>query len=351
MSFRMSFRAWVSLITVFLLGIVIYFAWPEILQAAKLFGGVNLWILALLIPAQLFSYYANGGMIFSYLRAKGNLKNVNHWQLTRMALELNFVNHILPSGGAAGFSYMGWLLGHHGVSAGRATMAQLVRFSLTFFSFTLMLIGCVVILSFDNLISRPALIISGVMVAGVVGVVIFLIYVVGNRERLIKFSSWLTNKINKIVSKLSRGKKNEVMKLQVVEKFFIDIHQDYLEIIAEKKILTWPLIWAFIESIMDVVLILIAFKALGYWVNPAVMLVAFGISSTVSVITSIPGGAGIYEAVMIAFLASSGVPAGVAIAGTLLARVTLLGGTVIFGYLFYQLTINKYGKIKQPTNL
>ena len=102
---------------------------------------------------------------------------------------------------------------------------------------------------------------------------------------------------------------------------------------------------------MDVVLILIAFKALGYWVNPAVMLVAFGISSTVSVITSIPGGAGIYEAVMIAFLASSGVPAGVAIAGTLLARVTLLGGTVIFGYLFYQLTINKYGKIKQPTNL
>jgi hypothetical protein len=47
---------------------------------------------------------------------------------------------------------------------------------------------------------------------------------------------------------------------------------------------------------------------------------------------------------MIAFLASAGVPADIAIAGTLVARVTLLLGTVIFGYLFYQLTIVKYGK-------
>jgi hypothetical protein len=47
---------------------------------------------------------------------------------------------------------------------------------------------------------------------------------------------------------------------------------------------------------------------------------------------------------MITFLASSGVPAEIAIAGTLLARVALLSGTVLFGYIFYQLTINKYGK-------
>lgn len=56
-----------------------------------------------------------------------------------------------------------------------------------------------------------------------------------------------------------------------------------------------------------------------------------------------PGGAGVYEAVMVAFLAASGVTTEVAIAGTLLARVTLLAGTILFGYLFYQLTIIKYG--------
>jgi hypothetical protein len=38
------------------------------------------------------------------------------------------------------------------------------------------------------------------------------------------------------------------------------------------------------------------------------------------------------------------VPPDVAIAGTLLARVTLVLGTIIFGYVFYQLTVLKYGK-------
>jgi uncharacterized protein (TIRG00374 family) len=74
------------------------------------------------------------------------------------------------------------------------------------------------------------------------------------------------------------------------------------------------------------------------------LFIAFGISSIVSVFSATPGGAGIYEAIMIAFLASAGTPTEVAIAGTLLARTTLLIGTVIFGYIFYQLTINKYGK-------
>jgi len=44
------------------------------------------------------------------------------------------------------------------------------------------------------------------------------------------------------------------------------------------------------------------------------------------------------------FLASAGVAAEVAIAGTLLARVILMVGTIAGGYVFYQLTIVKYGK-------
>ena len=47
---------------------------------------------------------------------------------------------------------------------------------------------------------------------------------------------------------------------------------------------------------------------------------------------------------MIAVLAAGGVGQSQAIAGTLLARVTLLLGTIIFGYVFYQMSIVKYGK-------
>ena len=340
----MSFRAWVSVITLILLSIIVYLAWPEIIKAVGLIGSTNIWVLSLLIPIQLISYYANGGMIFSYLRSKGNLKSTSHWQMTRIALELNFVNHILPSGGAAGFSYLGWLLGRHGVSAGRATMAQIVRFVLVFVSFIALLLVCIAILVFDHRINKTIVILCTVMIVVVVLATAAILYMVSNHKRLIKFSNWITRTVNKITSKITRGKKTEVLKLEQVEVFFTDIHKDYLEILDEKKILIKPLIWAIIENIMNVALIYVAFVSLGYWVSPPMLFLACGLSAIAAVVSSVPGGAGVYETVMVAFLASSGVPADVAIAGTLLARIALLGGTIVFGYVFYQLTINKYGK-------
>jgi uncharacterized protein (TIRG00374 family) len=340
----MSFRTWVTVITLALLGLIVYFGWPEIVKAFGLLDNVNWWILVLLIPIQLFSYYANGGIIFSYLRAKGNLRSATHGQMTRMALELNFVNHILPSGGVAGFSYLGWVLNRYGVGAGRATMAQIIKYLLSFVSFILILLISLATLIFDHRVNKIIVILCAAMVVGVIVAIIFIIYMVGNHKRLLKFSGWLVRTVNKIVTKFTRGKKPEVLKLQKVEAFFTEIHTDYLEILTEKKILIKPLIWATAENILNVALIEIAFMALGHWISPAYLFVALGISAIASVISSVPGGAGVYETVMIAFLVSSGITADIAIAGTLLARVMLLSGTILFGYVFYQLTINKYGK-------
>jgi uncharacterized protein (TIRG00374 family) len=302
----------------------------------------------MLIPVQFFSYYAIGSIIFSYLRSKGNLKETSHWTMTRMALELNFVNHIIPSGGAAGFSYLGWVLSRHGVSAGRATMAQLVRFSISFIAFLLLLAVAVVILVLDHRISPVIIMISvGLTLVAIIAAII-LLFVIGSNTRLKKFSGWLTRFVNGFVSKVSRGKKQGTVKLEVIESFFEELHQDYLSLKHEKRILVRPFLWAIVMNVADVALIAIAFMALGYFVNPAILFVAFGISSVASIVSVTPGGAGIYEAIMIAFLASAGVPADVAIAGTLLTRVTLLLGTILFGYFFYQLTIVKYGK--RPTD-
>lgn len=340
----MSFRTWVSIITIVLLGAVIIFGWPEIVEAWNLLGRVDLWILALMLPVQIFSYYATGGMIFSYLRSKGNLKDTSHWEMTRMALELNFVNHILPSGGAAGFSYLGWVLGRHGVKAGRATMAQIIRFFLTFVSFVMLLVIAVIIVAADEGVSRFVLLISSGLVASAIFGSLFLLYIIGNRARLHNFAGFLTRTSNHVMMKLSRGKKKEAVKLKAVEDFFSDLHQDFEEIKAEKKLLLKPFIWSIFANIADVALLFIAFWALGVIINPAMLLIGFGIASIVSAISITPGGAGVYEAIMIAFLASAGVEPHLAIAGTLLARVLLMLGTIVFGYVFYQLTIVRYGK-------
>lgn len=340
----MSFRTWVSIVTIILLGVVIIVGWPEIVAAWNLLGQVNLWILAIMLPVQIFSYYATGGMIFSYLRAKGNLKDTSHWEMTRMALELNFVNHILPSGGAAGFSYLGWVLGRHGVKAGRATMAQIIRFFLTFVSFVMLLIIAVIAVAIDEGVSRFVLLISSGLVATAVFSALFLLYIIGNKERLHNFAGFLTKTTNKVIAKITHGKQKDIVKLKPVETFFTDLHQDFDEIKSEKKLLFKPFVWSVFANLADVALLFIAFWSLGVIVNPAMLLIGFGIASIVSAISITPGGAGVYEAIMIAFLASAGVEPHLAIAGTLLARVLLMLGTIVFGYVFYQLTIVRYGK-------
>lgn len=344
----MSFRSWATIITLILLALVVVFGWKEIAHAFRLLGDVNLWILSIIIPVQLLSYYATGGMIFSYLRAKGNLKDTSHWAMTRMALELNFVNHIIPSGGAAGFSYLGWVLGRHGVSPGRATMAQIVRFTIGFASFIVILLIAVAALALDHQVNRTIIIITGLLTFAAIALFVLSIVIIGSKRRLDKFSSGLVRVVNRIVSFFTRGRKQNSLKFEVVEPFFVQLHEDYLHIRADKKILVKPFVWGLVMSVCDVALLAVAFMSLGYWVNPATLFVAFGVSGAASIFSVTPGGAGVYEAIMITFLASAGVPADVAIAGTLLARVSLLLGTIIFGYFFYQLTIVKYGK--RPTN-
>jgi len=343
----MSLRGWLTTITLILLAIVVIAAWPEIVLAWNLLDQVNLAILALLIPLQFFSYFATGGMIFSYLRSKGDLKGVSQFRMTRIALELNFVNHILPSGGAAGFSYLSWVLSRLGVKPGRSTMAQIVRFVLTFLSFVVLLVVAVGLLVLEQQISRVVVLLCIMLAVFAVGATLGLIYLLGSKRRITRFSLWLTKKVNRFVGFITRGKKPSVVPDGLILGFFNDIHDDFVAIRKDKRILIKPFIWAILANLADVALLFVAFWSLGFVINPAVLFVAFGVSSLASVVSVTPGGAGVYEAIMIAFLATTGVPLDVAIAGTLLARVALILMTILFGYVFYQLTVNKYGR--RPT--
>lgn len=340
---KMSFRRVLTIVTLILLAVVIFFAWPELVKAWGLIGRIDWWILALVIPVQLLSYYATGGMVFAYLRRKGNLQDTSHWQMTRIALELNFVNHILPIGGAAGFSYLGWILGKHGVTPGRTTAAQLVRYTLTFITFVILLVIAALLLILDHSVNRTILMLCALLVVAAIVGTFFVIVIISSRQNLLKFSGFLTRLVNRIGTFFTRGRNKQVIKDNMLETFFMDLHDDYLAIRRDIRVLTVPFIWALIANILDVALLFIAFWSLGTAVNPAALFIAFGLSSIGGVIAATPGGAGAYEVIMVAFLAATGVEPEVAIAGVLLARVTLVLGTIIFGYFFYQLTINKYG--------
>jgi uncharacterized membrane protein YbhN (UPF0104 family) len=172
----MSLRGWMSLATFVLIGVILFFSRHELEHAWGLLEHVNIWLLLLLIPGQMLVYYAGGEMIFSYLRGKGRIMHVSRWQTAMIALEGNFVNHLLPSGGVSGISYLTWRLGHFGVPPGRATMAQVVRQVVTFAAFALLLFISLFVITLDGAINRWIILVSALLVGSMMIAIAAAIY-------------------------------------------------------------------------------------------------------------------------------------------------------------------------------
>ncbi|PLS81133.1 hypothetical protein CYG49_02745 [Candidatus Saccharibacteria bacterium] len=338
----MSFRTVLSVITLLAIIAILFFARQELVTAWNLLWNVDLWILSLLIPVQFISFFAVGAMIFEYLRKQDELKDTSKFQTARMALELNFVNHALPSGGVSGVSYMAWRLKHYGVKAGRATMAQVVRFVVTFAAYLVLLLISIIVITIDGSINRFSVLISSALATAIILGTIFGIYIIRSQAQLHAFSRSLTRGINKLGRRFT--KREQLVQEKTIEYFFTDLHQDYLILQRNKGLLKKPLIWAFVFNIAEISMFVIAYAALGVYVNPAIIIIAYGVATVAGIFSITPGGAGAYEAIMISFLVGAGAPYGATIAAILLTRVILIVGTIISGYIFYQHSLVKYGK-------
>lgn len=341
---KLSLRTWLSIATFALIIIVLVLSRHELARAWQLMTEVNVWILALFIPIVLLNYYAAGEMIFSYLRGKKLIKHISAFEQMRMSLEMNFVNHVLPSGGASGVSYMTWRLSKHGVSGSRAIMAQAVRLVVGFAAFSLLLVIAVLAVTIDNGVNRSIILVSSTLVGLMVAGTVVGIYFIKDVRRVRKASAWLTRAINFIVRKVTFGKKRRVLSEKKTEVFLVDMHDDYLELKRDRRVLIQPFVWAIIFTCTDIAMYFVAFWALGTIVNPAPILIAYGLATIAGFIVITPGGSGAYEALMVGFLVVAGLAQGTAIAGIVLARVIILLVIIIIGYIFYQHALMRYGK-------
>lgn len=339
----MSFRIWLSIVTVALLALILFLARHELHAAWLLLGQVDLLILLLMVPVQLLVLYAGGEMIFSYLRDKGQVKKVSKWEMIRISFEGNFVNHVLPSGGVSGVSYLTWRLSHLGVSPGRATMAQVVRHASTFTAFALLLLIALFAVTLDGDLNRWIILTSASLFGLIAGGVLACIYLLSSKRRIEKFAVWMYRALNYVTRRVTFGRKRKLVKQEVISEFLDDMHHDFVELRHDKKLLIKPYLWGIVFNIADAGLFMVAFWSLGEIFNPAPILIAYGVASLVGFVVATPGGAGVYEAIMVTVLAFAGISGGVAIAGILLARVVILIITIVFGYVFYQHALSTYG--------
>lgn len=344
----MSFRSWLSVVTFVLILVVLYGARKELVQAWELLARVDVWVLFAMVPLAMLSYLSVGEMVFSYLRRGGHFEGVKPWTLARISLEMNFVNHVLPSGGVSGISYMNWRLGRFGVAAGKATMAQAVRYVVGFAAMATMLAMSVLVVTIDGNINRWIILMSSAIVTVMIVATLLLIYLVKSPTRLQRFSRTITRFINKFVAFITFGKKPELLNALIVNAYFQDMHDDYVALNRDKRVLIKPYLWALLFTVVEVALFFVAFLALGSVVNPAPILIAYGVASFAGFVVVTPGGAGAYEAIMVFILAAAGLQPRDAIAGVLLARVIILLSTIGLGYIFYQRALMTYGKRSTP---
>lgn len=342
----MKFRRIATIVSIVLVVLLIIISWKDIRRAWELLEQVNLLILSLIIPAQLLSYYASGAVLITFLKSRGNLKDVGPLETTRFALEFNFVNHILPTGGLSGLSYAAWRFKKLGVSPSRTALASVLRAALVFIVFLVFLVVSVYILALQGDVDRLLLVTVSSLSTLIVVTTVIAAYIFHSRGRSKAAGRQIAKFINLLGRKILR--RQRVIKQTTVEDFFLEMSEDYRDLRGKPRELKKPFMWAVVFIIFEVAMYFIVFAALGSVINPAALLVAYGVGNALGIIVATPGGVGGQEAGMVMVLAAIGIPGGVAIAAVILTRVILVLLTLLSGYVFYQLALSNHGREQSP---
>lgn len=338
----MKLKLWINLLTFTAIIVVVVFARHDILLAFQKMQHLNLWVLALMVPVQFFAFYAVGRVYYHFFRSTGTPLPMK--TLVSAAIELNFVNHIFPSGGLSGFSYLTLRLKRENISTAKATLAQLVRFVMAFATFIGLLLLALVLLAAEDRVNRFIMLIAASLTFTILFGTLILVYVIGSEQRIREFTQTLSRTMNRIIHAV-RPRHPETINLKRAERTFNELHQDYVELRSDFRKM-WPVVgWAFVANVAEIAEVYIAFLAHGAWINPGALIIAYAIATIAGLLAVLPGGLGVYEPLMAAVLLSAGVSGSVALSATLVSRVVTLTLALGSGYVLYQRTLKRYGTI------
>jgi uncharacterized protein (TIRG00374 family) len=327
----------INIVTIGALVGLVYFLRSEIAETLENIGSLKWWALALMIPAQILNYHAYAVMYRGLFDILGHKITYKKWW--KIVLELNFVNNVFPSGGVSGFSYFGLRLRREGVSAGQATLVQIMRFVLLFISFQVLLVAGLIILAIGGEANSLTILIAGSLATALLIGSFAAMFIIGSKKRINGFFTYITRFLNRVIH-IVRPKHPETISIERVEAIFTDLHENYLVLKENPKVLRGPLVAALFANIAEILTIYVVYIAFGQWVNLGAIILAYAIANFAGMISVLPGGVGIYEALMTAVLASAGVPPAVSIPVTITYRVLNMALQLPPGYYFYHKAIH-----------
>ncbi len=332
MFIKQHWKLLLNIVTIVALLLFVYVIHEQLFETIKNFKRVNGWVLALVIPIEVLNYHAQAKMYKNLFDLSGT--NLSYKKLLKLSLELNFVNHVFPSGGVTGLSYFTLRLRSEKVRASTSTLVQAMKLFLVFLSFEVLLVLGMFFLAIDGKASNMTILIGSTLsTLLIVGTAVF-VYIVGSKQRIEAFLTAMTTLLNKIIQ-IVRPKYPETINIAKARKSFGEFHDDYNRIRTQGSKLKAPFWWAMVANVTEIAVVLVVFIAFGQYANIGAVILAYAVANFAGLVSVLPGGVGIYEVLMTTVLATAGVPASVSLPAIVMYRVVNTIIQVPPGYYFY----------------
>jgi len=350
MSEKLRTKRWKMIFNIVTLGallLLVYLTRHQISETISNLGKVNAWALLLMLPLQAINYDAYARMYRSMFKIIGH--KTKYRDMYRIALELNFVNHVFPSGGVSGFSYFSMRLKQYGISTAQSSLVQIMKFIFLFLSFILLLGFAMLSLALNGEVSGLTILIGTSLVTILFIMSGGLAFIIGSKKRINSFFTYITKMINQLIH-VVRPKNPETINIDRARGVFTELNENFARLKKDYKELRAPLSYGLIANITEVLTVYVVYIAFGHIVNPGAVIMAYAVANFAGLISVLPGGVGIYEALMTAVLAMAGVPPGVSIPVTVMYRVLSMTIQTLPGYYFYHRALQFEPEIKQSVH-
>lgn len=340
-------RRWkllLNIVTIVALVVLVFLIREQIVDTFNNLGKVNLWALSLMVPLLVLNFHAQTKMYLNLFKLVGN--EIKYKFMLRAAIELNFVNKVFPSGGVSGISYFGVRLRRPDITGGRATMVHIMKLILLFISFEVLLVIALLVMAIEGQANDVIILVGGsISTLLVIGTVAFAL-IIGSERRIHSTFRVFTRGLNYIIH-IFRPKHPETIRVARAEQVVQELHNTYAIIASRYKELKQPFFWALTVNLAEILSIYAVYVAFGEWVNIGAIILAYAVANFAGLVSVLPGGVGIYEALMTGVLVAAGVPAALSLPVTVMFRVLSTVMQVVPGYYFYHKAVR--GAEPQPS--
>jgi uncharacterized protein (TIRG00374 family) len=340
---RSNWRLILNVVTLVALAVLVYAIRHQLVATFKNLADVDAWALLLMLPMQLGNYHAQTKLYQGLFGLVGN--KLGYGEMMRAAVELNFVNHVFPSGGVSGISYFGVRMRRDDITGSRATLVQLMKLLMLFLSFEVLLVVGLLIMAVSSQVNNFVILVtSSLTTLLIVGTLVF-VAIIGSQQRINATFTFLTRLLNRLIHYF-RPNFPETINIARVKNVLDGLHANYKLIESRWRELKKPFLWALLANITEVLTIYIVYLAFGSAVNIGAIILAYAVANFAGLVSILPGGIGIYETLMTGVLVAAGVPASLSISVTVMYRVINTLIQIVPGYILYHRTLLSSPRVK-----